>query len=117
VGRFRPAAENAAIKNKIHPEKWTRENILIMTRQLKKLGIGYDWSRELATCDPEYYRWNQWFFYKDVRGGGLAYKKNGTVNFCGSCSTVLANEQVKEGLCWRCHSEVVKTEMEQWFLK
>ncbi|MDD5491867.1 MAG: leucine--tRNA ligase [bacterium] len=109
-------AENAAIKNKIHPEKWTKENIAYMAGQLKKMGIGYDWSREFATCDPGYYRWNQWFFIK-LMEKGLVYRKKSLVNFCPSCETVLANEQVEQGLCWRCDSEVLQKELEQWYFK
>ncbi len=109
-------AENAAIKNKIHPEKWTKDNIAYMTGQLKKMGIGYDWSREFATCDPEYYKWNQWFFIK-LMEKGLVYRKKSLVNFCPSCETVLANEQVEQGLCWRCDHEVHQKELEQWYFK
>ena len=104
-------AENAAIKNKVHPEKWTRENIKQMTLQLKALGISYDWSREIATCDRQYYRWNQWFFIKMFEKG-LAYRKKSNVNWCPSCQTVLANEQVVGvGLCWRCDSVIEKREI------
>ncbi len=109
-------AENAAIKNKIDPEKWTKDNISYMRIQLKKMGIGYDWSREFATCDPEYYRWNQWFFIKFLEKG-LVYRKKSLVNFCPSCETVLANEQVEQGVCWRCDSEVVQKELEQWYFR
>jgi leucyl-tRNA synthetase len=110
-------AENAAIKNKVHPEKWTRQNIAVMGQQLKSLGIGYDWEREFATCDREYYRWNQWFFIKFFEKG-LAYKKKASVNWCPSCQTVLANEQVSaDGKCWRCDSVVQLKELEQWFFK
>ncbi|MDD5132294.1 MAG: leucine--tRNA ligase [bacterium] len=109
-------AENAAIKNKIHPEKWTKDNIAYMTGQLKKMGIGYDWSREFATCNPDYYKWNQWFFIK-LMEKGLVYRKKSLVNFCPSCETVLANEQVEQGLCWRCDSEVLQKELEQWYFK
>ena len=110
-------AENAAIKNKTHPEKWTRQNIAVMGQQLKALGISYDWDREFATCDPDYYRWNQWFFIKFFEKG-LAYKKKAAVNWCPSCKTVLANEQVSaEGTCWRCDSVVEQKELEQWFFK
>ncbi len=109
-------AENAAIKNKIHPEKWTKENIAYMSGQLKKMGIGYDWSREFATCNPDYYKWNQWFFIK-LMEKGLVYRKKSLVNFCPSCETVLANEQVEQGLCWRCDHEVHQKELEQWYFK
>jgi len=110
-------AENAAIKNKVHPEKWTRQNIAVMGQQLKSLGIGYDWEREFATCDPEYYRWNQWFFIKFFEKG-LAYKKKAAVNWCPVDKTVLANEQVSaEGRCWRCDALVEQKELEQWFFK
>ncbi|MDD5259725.1 MAG: leucine--tRNA ligase [bacterium] len=109
-------AENAAIKNKIHPEKWTKDNIAYMAGQLKKMGIGYDWSREFATCDPGYYKWNQWFFIK-LMEKGLVYRKKSLVNFCPSCETVLANEQVEQGLCWRCDNEVHQKELEQWYFK
>jgi leucyl-tRNA synthetase len=110
-------AENAAIKNKIHPEKWTKQNISVMRGQLKALGVSYDWDREFATCDPEYYRWNQWFFIKFFEKG-LAYKKKAAVNWCPSCLTVLANEQVSaEGACWRCDSAVQLKELNQWFIK
>ena len=98
-------AENAAIKNKVHPEKWTRENIAVMREQLKAMGISYDWERELATCDADYYRWNQWIFIKMLEKG-LAFRKKAPVNWCPSCLTVLANEQVHEGRCWRCDSAV-----------
>jgi leucyl-tRNA synthetase len=110
-------AENAAIKNKVHPEKWTRQNIEVMRGQLKALGISYDWDREFATCDPEYYRWNQWFFLKFFEKGWV-YKKKAAVNWCPSCQTVLANEQVSaSGQCWRCDSTVQPKELEQWFFK
>ncbi|MFH1368298.1 MAG: leucine--tRNA ligase [Elusimicrobiota bacterium] len=109
-------SENAAIKNNIHPEKWTRDNIEHMTVQLKALGISYDWSREFATCDPEYYKWNQWFFIK-MWEKGLAFRKKARVNWCPSCQTVLANEQVNQGTCWRCDSGVEDRELEQWFFK
>jgi leucyl-tRNA synthetase len=109
-------AENAAIKNNIHPEKWTLKNISQMADQLKELGISYDWSREIATCDKRYYRWNQWFFIK-MWEKKLAYRKNSLVNWCPSCQTVLANEQVNQGLCWRCDSKVETKKLEQWFLR
>ncbi len=109
-------AENAAIKHSIHPHKWTMENIDYMRGQLKGMGLSYDWDREVATCLPEYYKWNQWFFIKMLEKG-LAYRKKGYVNWCGSCGTVLANEQVEEGKCWRCESEVVQKELVQWFFR
>ena len=109
-------AENAAIKHNIAPEKWTRQNIARMREQLKMLGISYDWDRELATCDPEYYRWNQWIFLEMYKKG-LVFRKKSNVNWCPSCKTVLANEQVKEGKCWRCDSNVEQKELEQWFIK
>lgn len=113
---FGMPAENAAIKAKTHPAKWTYENIDYMRRQLKKLGFSYDWSREFATCDPSYYRWEQLFFVQMYKRG-LAYKKKSYVNWCGTCQTVLANEQVEDGACWRCDQPVVQKEMEQWFFK
>jgi leucyl-tRNA synthetase len=109
-------AENAAIERGIHPEKWTQENILYMKTQLKRMGLSYDWQREIATCDPHYYQWNQWIFLQFYKRG-LAYRKNASVNWCPSCETVLANEQVIEGLCWRCDSAVVQKELEQWFFR
>jgi len=109
-------AENAALKHGIHPAKWTYSNIDYMREQLKKLGFSYDWDREFATCDPEYYQFEQRFFI-ELYEKGLAYKKKTLVNWCESCQTVLANEQVEEGKCWRCGSEVEAREMEGWFLK
>ncbi len=109
-------AENAAIKRGIHPEKWTRDNIAGMKRQLQRLGFSYPWSREIATCDPEYYRWNQWFFLRMLERG-IAYRAKAPVNWCPTCKTVLANEQAEGGTCWRCHSIVEQREMEQWFLR
>jgi leucyl-tRNA synthetase len=110
-------AENAAIKHGIHPEKWTLENIAYMRdSQLKRMGLSYDWDREVTTCLPDYYRWNQWLFVK-MYEKGLAYKKRSYVNWCPSCATVLANEQVEDGLCWRCGSVVTHRELEQWFFK
>ncbi len=110
-------AENAAIKHGTHPAKWTLENIAFMRdKQLKRLGLSYDWDREVTTCLEEYYRWNQWFFIK-MYEKGLAYKKLSYVNWCPSCNTVLANEQVEDGLCWRCSSVVTHKELEQWFFK
>jgi len=109
-------AENAAIERSIHPEAWTRDNILYMKTQLKRMGLSYDWEREIATCEPDYYRWNQWIFLKFYERG-LAYKKSSFVNWCPSCLTVLANEQVIEGACWRCDTPVVQKELEQWFFR
>ncbi|MCQ8104571.1 leucine--tRNA ligase [Methylomonas sp. SURF-2] len=109
-------AENAAMQNKVHPADWTYSNIDYMRDQLKRLGFGYDWSRELATCDPEYYRWEQWFFLRLLEKG-LVYKKTAPVNWCPHDQTVLANEQVIDGCCWRCDTQVEKKEISQWFLK
>ncbi len=109
-------AENAAIQNKIHPDKWTDECIKTMTEQQKKLGLSYDWDRLVVTSKPEYYRWNQWVFTKFYEKG-LAYKKLAPTNFCPKCETVLANEQVIDGKCWRCESEVEVKNLEQWFYK
>jgi leucyl-tRNA synthetase len=109
-------AENAAIKNNTHPAKWTYENIAYMRSQLKRLGYSYDWEREIATCHPGYYRFEQEFFLKFLEKG-LVYRKKAPVNWCPSCHTVLANEQVEEGLCWRCDSEVQQKELSQWFLR
>ncbi|HEY2989719.1 MAG TPA: leucine--tRNA ligase [Candidatus Binatia bacterium] len=109
-------AENAAIERGIHPAKWTMENIAYMKEQLKKMGISYDWDREIATCEPEYYRWEQLIFIRMLERG-LAYRKRSTVNWCPSCRTVLANEQVENGRCWRCESEVTKRDIDGWFFK
>ncbi len=109
-------AENAAMKHGVHPADWTYENIGYMRTQLKRLGFGYDWSRELATCDPEYYRWEQWFFTRLIKKG-LAYKKTAPVNWCPHDMTVLANEQVIDGCCWRCDTPVERKELSQWFMK
>ena len=109
-------AENAAIKHGVHPVKWTMDNIAYMRKQLKMLGLSYDWEREIATCHPKYYKWSQWLFLKMFEKG-LAYRKKGFVNWCSSCQTVLANEQVEDGLCWRCESVVIQKEIEGWFLK
>ena len=109
-------AENAAIQNKISPRDWTEKNILDMREDIKSLGISYDWDREIATCRPDYYKWNQWFFIKMFEKG-LAYRKKSSVNWCASCQTVLANEQVHDGKCWRCGSVVAQKELEQWFYK
>ncbi|BCA80009.1 leucine--tRNA ligase [Desulfuromonas sp. AOP6] len=113
---FGMPAENAAIQHGTHPAKWTYENIANMRSQLKKMGLSYDWDRELATCDVDYYKWEQLVFLK-MYEKGLAYKKSSSVNWCPQCQTVLANEQVEEGCCWRCDSEVVPKELEQWFFK
>ncbi|HHY47015.1 MAG TPA: leucine--tRNA ligase [Firmicutes bacterium] len=109
-------AENAAIKRGIHPADWTNDNIAYMREQLKRLGVSYDWNREIATCSPDYYRWTQWLFLLFYKRG-LAYKASSRVNWCPGCQTVLANEQVVDGECWRCHSQVQQKELEQWFLK
>jgi leucyl-tRNA synthetase len=109
-------AENAAIKNNVHPERWTLDNIAHMKGQLQRLGISYAWERELATCLPDYYRWNQWLFTRMFQRG-LAYRKRSNVNWCGSCQTVLANEQVVDGGCWRCGTPVSQRELEQWNLR
>ena len=109
-------AENAAIERGIQPAKWTYNNIDYMRGQLKKLGISYDWDREFATCDPSYYRWEQLIFLK-MYERGLAYKKTSLVNWCPGCQTVLANEQVENGFCWRCSSQVKQEMMSQWFFK
>ncbi|MFA5515873.1 MAG: leucine--tRNA ligase [Desulfuromonadales bacterium] len=113
---FGMPAENAAIQNRVHPAKWTYENIANMRAQLKKLGFSYDWDRELATCDVDYYRWEQLIFLRMLEKG-LAYKKSSTVNWCPDCQTVLANEQVEDGCCWRCDNAVEAKELEQWFFK
>ena len=109
-------AENAAIKNNVPPAQWTRENVDYMRGQLKQLGFGYDWDRELATCDPDYYRWEQWLFTRLYKKG-LVYKKTSPVNWCPNDLTVLANEQVIEGKCWRCDTEVERKDIPQWFMK
>ncbi|WP_018125960.1 leucine--tRNA ligase [Desulfovibrio oxyclinae] len=109
-------AENAAIKNNSHPAEWTYANIDEMREQLQRLGYSYDWRREVASCRPEYYKWEQLFFLKFLEKG-LVYRKNSPVNWCPGCNTVLANEQVEEGLCWRCDAEVEQKDMEQWFLR
>jgi leucyl-tRNA synthetase len=113
---FGMPAENAAIEHKIHPSKWTHENIAHMKTQLKRMGFSYDWDREVATCEPKYYRWEQLFFIW-MAEKGLAYKKRSSVNFCAKCDTVLANEQVEGGLCWRCGTEVTEKTLDQWFFK
>ena len=109
-------AENAAIQNKVHPKAWTLDNIAHMKGQLQRLGISYAWEREIAPCLPNYYHWNQWIFLKMFERG-LAYRRRSTVNWCPSCLTVLANEQVIEGQCWRCSSEVDARALEQWFFR
>jgi leucyl-tRNA synthetase len=109
-------AENAAIKNHTHPETWTLENIAHMKGQLQRLGISYAWEREIATCLPSYYHWNQWLFTR-MQDRGLAYKRLSRVNWCESCQTVLANEQVVDGGCWRCGTIVTLRDLEQWFLR
>jgi leucyl-tRNA synthetase len=109
-------AENAAVKNNVAPAKWTYENIDYMRSQLQRLGFGYDWSRELATCKPDYYRWEQWFFTR-LYEKGLVYKKTSAVNWCPHDETVLANEQVIDGCCWRCDTKVERKEIPQWFIK
>jgi leucyl-tRNA synthetase len=109
-------AENAAIKHGVDPASWTRENIAVMREQIKRLGFGYDWDREIATCDPSYYKWTQWLFLQLYRNG-LAYRKTQKVNWCPSCATVLANEQVVNGACERCDTPVTKRVLEQWFLR
>lgn len=113
---FGMPAENAAIKHNIPPKKWTLENIANMTRQLKALGLSYDWNREVTTCKEDYYKWTQWFFELFYKRG-LAVKKESAVNWCDTCNTVLANEQVIDGKCWRCDHEVVKKDLSQWFFK
>lgn len=113
---FGMPAENAAIQNRTHPAKWTRENIAYMRSQLKRLGLSYDWDREIATCDPEYYRWEQWLFIK-MYEKGMAYRKDSYVNWCDSCATVLANEQVEAGACWRCGRPVRQKKLPQWFFR
>ena len=113
---FGMPAENAAIKNKSHPAQWTFENIRTMRKQIKALGLSYDWDREIATCHPGYYKWNQWLFLKLLEKG-LAYRKNSTINWCEDCNTVLANEQVVDGCCWRCDNEVLQKQQEGWFFK
>jgi len=109
-------AENAAIKHGVPPAQWTRDNIAAMRSQLQRMGLAYDWTRELATCDPDYYRWEQWLFTQLLEKG-LVYKKKATVNWCPNDQTVLANEQVVDGGCWRCDTPVVQRDIAQWFLK
>ncbi len=110
-------AENAAIQNNTPPREWTLRNIAAMKAQMKRLGFAYDWSREVTTCLPDYYKWNQWFFIK-LFEKGLAYRKKSRVNWCPKCATVLANEQVVDGCCWRHEDTLVEQrELEQWFLR
>ena len=109
-------AENAAIKHGVHPSEWTYKNIGNMKKQLNRMGLSYDWEREVTTCSPEYYKWNQWFFLKMLEKG-LAYRKYSYVNWCPSCATVLANEQVIDEKCWRCDSTVIQKKLEQWFFR
>ncbi|MFN7065945.1 MAG: leucine--tRNA ligase [Aquificaceae bacterium] len=109
-------AENAAIRHGVHPASWTYENISYMKEQLKSLGFSYDWSREITTCDPEYYRWNQWIFLKFLEHD-LAYRKSAEVNWCPNDETVLANEQVIDGRCWRCGTPIIRKEVPSWYLK
>ncbi len=110
-------AENAALKNNTPPREWTLANIAAMKRQMLRLGLGYDWATEVTTCLPEYYRWNQWFFLR-MYEKGLVYRKKSKVNWCPECATVLANEQVVDGCCWR-HEEtqVEQRDLEQWFFR
>ena len=113
---FGMPAENAAIKHGVSPSDWTEDNMANMVRQQKEMGLSYDWDRKVATCHEDYYKWTQWFFelfYKQ----GLAYKKKASANWCETCHTVLANEQVIDGKCWRCDNTVVKKDLEQWFFK
>ena len=113
---FGMPAENAAIKSGVHPAKWTYENIDYMKKELKRLGLSYNWDREIATCNPDYYKWNQWIFLKMFEKG-IAYRKTATVNWCPHDQTVLANEQVIEGKCWRCDTPVIQKEIPSWFIK
>jgi leucyl-tRNA synthetase len=113
---FGQPAENAAIKNKTKPDAWTHKCIDWMKVELKRMGFSYDWEREVSTCDSDYYKWNQWIFLK-MYERGLAYKKGSEVNWCPSCETTLANEEVIEGGCWRCHTRVKLKDLEQWYLK
>src|ERR1700677_5334847 len=110
-------AENAAIANNRHPREWTLHNIAAMKKTHRRFAFSYDWDREVTTCDPEYYRWNQWFFLRMMERG-LAYRKPALVNWCPKCATVLANEQVVEGCCWRHEdTQVEQRALDQWFLK
>ena len=110
-------AENAAFEHGVHPAKWTKDNIAYMKSQLRRMGFSYDWEREVTCCEPDYYRWNQWFFLKMLERG-LAYRKKAPVNWCERCQSVLSNEQAEGGVCWR-HTDtpVIQKELEQWFLK
>src|SRR3989338_3047996 len=109
-------AENAAIKNKTHPKAYTETSMSNIEKNQRALGLSYDWTRKLATCSPEYYKWNQWFFLQFLKKG-LAYKKKAPVNWCPKCTSVLANEQVEDGKCWRCETQVEEKRLEQWFFK
>ncbi len=113
---FGMPAENAAIQHGAHPYKWTMDNINEMRRQLKSMGFSYDWDREVTTCNPEYYRWEQWLFIRMLENG-LVYRKKSIVNYCEPCQTILANEQVEAGACWRCGTPVIHKEQDGWFLK
>ncbi|MDD2388379.1 MAG: leucine--tRNA ligase [Desulfobacterales bacterium] len=113
---FGMPAENAAIANNTHPAKWTYENIKTMRAQLKRMGFSYDWNREIATCHPKYYRWEQWLFIK-MYEKGMVYRKESFVNWCDTCQTVLANEQVESGMCWRCGRQVRQKKLWQWFFR
>jgi len=113
---FGMPAENAAIKSKIDPEKWTWDNIKAIKKQQQSMGLSYDWDRQIQSCTEDYYKWNQWIFLKFYEKG-LAYKKEAYVNWCNSCNTVLANEQVEQGKCWRCKNEVTEKSLKQWFFK
>ena len=113
---FGQPAENAAIKNKTKPDTWTHKCIEEMKRELQKMGFSYDWERQVSTCDADYYKWNQWIFLKMFERG-LAYKKASNVNWCPACLTTLANEEVIDGGCWRCHTKIEQKDLEQWFLK
>ena len=109
-------AENAAIKHHSHPAKWTYENIETQKASFKRMGFSYDWDRTVVACDPEYYRWGQWIFLQFWKRG-LVERRNSPVNWCPNCKTVLANEQVTEGECWRCHGAVEKRDLTQWYFK
>src|SRR3990172_136524 len=109
-------AEQAAIQRKVHPRQWTLKNIEGSRQTLERVGLSYDWDKEVITCNPDYYKWNQWIFLK-LYENDLAYRAKSLVNWCPSCKTVLANEQVEGGRCWRCESEVTKKELEQWFFR
>jgi leucyl-tRNA synthetase len=110
-------AENAALKNNTPPRQWTLQNIAAMKRQMNRIGLSYDWRNEITTCLPDYYRWNQWFFLR-MYERGLAYRKKSKVNWCPQCATVLANEQVVNGCCWRHEEQIVEQrDLEQWFLR